>query len=169
MYRGLGNKKLANILSLKVIRGLRAYINKIKNNDTKDIIINRIIQNDGDISKLSYDFINRESEFKYTIYEEFNDKIHVINFNDYLNGLQLAIHGFHSIKITIKNYKFDGKNFSGTLHYEMNDHFGLDYDDLDIKFGFADWFTLQHYERFNGKYKPFIVSIEHDIDFHGSI
>lgn len=138
-------------------------------NDTKDIIINRIIQNDGDISKLSYDFINRESEFKYTIYEEFNDKIHVINFNDYLNGLQLAIHGFHSIKITIKNYKFDGKNFSGTLHYEMNDHFGLDSDDLDIKFGFADWFTLQHYERFNGKYKPFIVSIEHDIDFHGSI
>lgn len=136
-------------------------------NEAKDIILKRIIQNDGDLSKLSYDFTNRNDNG--SLYKEFQSTVNNPVYSDILNGLQLAVHTFHSKKITIKNYKFDGKNFSGTLHYELNDHFGLDPDDLDITFGFADWFTLQHYERFNGKYKPFIVSVEHDIDFRGSI
>lgn len=58
------------------------------------------------------------------------------------NGLSLAVHDFHTKKITIKDYKFDGINYSGTLHYEFNDHYGLDSKDLDITFGFVDWFIF---------------------------
>ena len=87
--------------------------------------------------------------------------------------------------ITITDYKFDGKKFSGKIHYTIYDHFGLDPKDMEkskplpilnfIKYnfkdeaGFASWFILQHYEIFEMAYKPFVTYIEFDESFEGTV
>ncbi len=76
------------------------------------------------------------------------------------------------LPIKIIDYQLDGKNFSGTLHFNIYDHFGLDKPDAE-KFaalaGFRAWFVLQHYDQLNGVYDPFATLMEFDIPFNGRI
>jgi hypothetical protein len=69
-------------------------------------------------------------------------------------ALSIAIHQFHGHTIALKDYKVEGNSFSGKLVFHSYDHFGLDPDDEITEYGFIDWFTLQHYDRFDGKYPP---------------
>ena len=41
--------------------------------------------------------------------------------------------------------------------FDSYDHFGPDPDDEIIGYGFVRWFTVQHYDRFDGKYPPAIA------------
>ena len=84
-------------------------------------------------------------------------------------ALVLAIHDFQGHNITITDYKCDGKTFSGTLQFHFYDHFGLDSDDYEWAPGFCDWFTLQHYDRFNGEHSPYITVVDVSIEFSGVI
>ncbi len=84
-------------------------------------------------------------------------------------ALVLAIHDFQGHNITITDYKCDGKTFSGTLRFHFYDHFGLDSDDYEWAPGFCDWFTLQHYDRFNGEHSPYITVVDISIEFSGGI
>lgn len=79
--------------------------------------------------------------------------------------LGIAIHAWHGHDITIMNYYETTTGYSANLSYHFYDHFGLDTNDKGIfnntesfQLGFIDWFTLQHYREFNGKYAPFIVT-----------
>ena len=51
--------------------------------------------------------------------------------DDLRNGLTLCINDTWGNRIEIKNYKYDGKRFSGTIHYTVYDHFGLDPEDME--------------------------------------
>jgi Protein of unknown function (DUF3289) len=82
-------------------------------------------------------------------------------------AMSIAIHDFQGHRITLKNYAVDGDTFSGTLVFEDYDHFGLDTDDFGKWPGFSQWFTLQHYDRFDGKYVPPIVVATAEVDIHG--
>lgn len=84
-------------------------------------------------------------------------------------ALVLAIHDFQGHNITITDYKCDGKTFSGTLQFHFYDHFGLDSDDYEWAPAFCDWFTLQHYDRFNGEHSPYITVVDVSIEFSGVI
>jgi len=57
------------------------------------------------------------------------------------------------------------------LVFNSYDHFGLDKDDLeerlDRRWGFV-WFTLQHYDRFNGKYVPPISVVDVEVPISGT-
>lgn len=48
----------------------------------------------------------------------------------------------------------------------------MDKDDLeerlDRRWGFVDWFTLQHYDRFNGKYVPPISVVDVEVPISGT-
>lgn len=52
--------------------------------------------------------------------------------------------------------------------FKYFDHFGLEESDHIWAPGFCDWYTLQHYDRFNKAYKPFITYIEFDEPFSGT-
>lgn len=79
--------------------------------------------------------------------------------------------------VEVDNYSFDGKYFKGTLRFHIYDHFGLDKPDVLPKgmknygdlAGFRAWFTLQHYDLFNGKYRPFITQMNIEIPFEGQV
>jgi hypothetical protein len=45
--------------------------------------------------------------------------------------------------------------------------FGLDTDDQITEYGFVDWFTLQHYDRFDGKSIPPLAVVEIEVPFSG--
>ncbi|WP_202456840.1 hypothetical protein, partial [Streptomyces sp. SID337] len=57
---------------------------------------------------------------------------------------------------------------SGKLVFHSYDHFGLDPDDEIKEYGFIDWFTLQHYDRFDGKYPPAIAQADIEIPISGT-
>ncbi|WIM92697.1 DUF3289 family protein [Actinoplanes oblitus] len=83
-------------------------------------------------------------------------------------ALSIAIHQFHGHTIELRNYVITGNTFSGTLLFHSYDHFGLDPDDEITNYGFIDWFTLQHYDRFNGKYPPAIAVADVEVPISGS-
>lgn len=72
-------------------------------------------------------------------------------------ALGISIHGWHGHTITLQNYRETATGFTATLKFHFYDHFGLDSDDEITAVGFCDWFTLQHYTKFDGKYVPFLT------------
>ena len=83
-------------------------------------------------------------------------------------ALGIAIHGWHGHTITLQNYNETSTRFSGTLKFHFYDHFGLDQDDEITHVGFCDWFTLQHYDRFDGSYVPFLTYCDISIPISGT-
>ena len=123
----------------------------------------------GDLETLKSDFV----------FEKDMDKILGPNFNtnpDLFGGLTICLNGTWGYTVDIADYKFDGKNYSGTLRYTLYDHFGLDEFDISgdnwykgAYAPFAAWYVLQHYEGCEGKYKPFVTYMNFEVPFSGSI
>lgn len=86
---------------------------------------------------------------------------------DWFNGLGITIHDTYSTKICLGDFEtmetkvnnFHRKKFKARLIFKIQDHFGLDVDDVNGK-GFEDspwfcsWFVLQRYRNYG--FKPFI-------------
>ncbi|PZL86315.1 hypothetical protein CKF42_12810 [Pantoea sp. ARC270] len=92
-------------------------------------------------------------------------------FQDNYNGMGITVHDAWATHITIKSLQIDNDRYRAVVHYKVQDHFGLDSDDiLKIKFSqfhfFRIWFVLQRYNQFG--FKPFITNIEAFIDISGS-
>lgn len=108
------------------------------------------------------------------LYQEFNRtglKYPTYDFSvsdDNQRALSIAIHQFHGHTIQLKDYTVSGNTFSGKLLFHSYDHFGLDPDDEITTYGFIDWFTLQHYDRFDGKYTPPIAQADVEVSISGS-
>jgi hypothetical protein len=141
------------------------------NPGSKQTIIDFIKKHKGDINKVKLD-----AEFKRVMDNNVGRPRYNIIPADVNNGLMICINDTWGNYIEIKNYRFDEKTFSGTIRFTIYDHFGLDESDVisdkpagnTQTRGFGDWFVLQHYKGCDGKYKPFITYIEHEIEFSGS-
>lgn len=83
-------------------------------------------------------------------------------------ALSIAIHQFHGHQIWLRDYRVADNEYSGVLEFRSYDHFGLDTDDEITEYGFVDWFTLQHYDRFDGRYSPPIAVVTIRVPFRGS-
>lgn len=102
---------------------------------------------------------------------------------DTTSGLTICVHGWNANEITITSYESDGESFAGTLHFKFIDTFGLDEKDIDepknlplgvkipygVMQGFRSWYILQHYEAYDGRYKPLNTIVEFDVNFSGEI
>jgi len=91
-------------------------------------------------------------------------------FQDNFNGMGITVHDTWATQITIKSLHIDNDSYQAVVHYKVQDHFGLDDDDImKNKFGqfrfFRIWFILQRYNLFG--FKPFITNIETDIEIVG--
>ena len=154
-----------SILTSEVLNdaSTKSYIEEVKN-----YVIDKLAENNGELNILAYtagsknnlidNYANKFSKSPYPIFTEETNL-----------ALAIAIHQFQGHNITVTNYVCDGKTFSGTLQFHFYDHFGLDETDEIIYPGFCDWFVLQHYDRFEGKYVPFITTVNTSVDFNGTI
>ncbi|NIF34362.1 DUF3289 family protein [Enterobacter sp. Cy-643] len=89
---------------------------------------------------------------------------------DRVNGMGITVHDTWATHITIKSLTIDNEQYHAEVHYKVQDHFGLDDDDiLKIKFKsirlFRIWFVLQRYREF--AFKPFITNMEATIHIIG--
>ena len=90
-----------------------------------------------------------------------------------LGGMTLSINDLWGSSVDISTYEVEENSFNGVLHFRLYDHFGLDQPDVEKIYvnlaGFRAWFVLQHYDAFNGKYKPFINVFDYYVPFSGTL
>lgn len=135
---------------------------------TKDEFKKQIIKNNGNVilAKRSMKQIIHSSG----VYDIAFDR----NNSGYLlGGLTISINDLWGSNVCITNYSSNGTNFSGTLHFTLYDHFGLDRPDVEKIYGnlagFRAWFELQHNKKYNSKFKPYINLMEYDVYFEGEL
>ncbi len=142
---------------------------------TTEIINNWIANHDGDIQGLEYDIENRDST---VMVSNMKGNVDPPTYDDIFGGLGICVDGTYGNQFEITSYKFDGKNYEYTIKYTVFDIFGLDSDDIansdrlmqfGILAGFRSWYILQHYNEYNGEYKPFITTIEFEETVSGQI
>ena len=92
-------------------------------------------------------------------------------YQDNFNGMGITVHDTWSTHITLKKIDITENNYRATVHYKIQDHFGLDPDDI-LKYTFHSfrffriWFVLQHYNKLS--YRPFITNMSASIEITGS-
>ncbi|WP_191939273.1 YPO3983 family protein [Pantoea agglomerans] len=91
-------------------------------------------------------------------------------FQDNFNGMGITVHDTWATHITIKSLQIDNDHYRVVVHYKVQDHFGLDCDDISkFKFNqfrfFRIWFVLQRYNQFG--FKPFMTNMEAAIEING--
>ncbi|MDU4288093.1 YPO3983 family protein, partial [Mixta calida] len=91
-------------------------------------------------------------------------------FQDNINGMGITVYDTWSTHITLKSLFIDNNRYRAQVHYKVQDHFGLDSNDiLKSKFNlfrfFRIWFVLQRYHRFG--FKPFITHMEATVEISG--
>jgi len=91
-------------------------------------------------------------------------------FQDNFNGMGIRVHDTWATHITLKSLHIDNARYRAVVHYKVQDHFGLDSDDiLKTKFSqfhlFRIWFVLQRYNQFG--FKPFITNMEATVEING--
>ena len=91
-------------------------------------------------------------------------------FLDNFSGMGITVHDTWSTHITIKSLHIDNNRYRAAVHYKVQDHFGLDSNDiLKTKFSqfhfFRIWFVLQRYTQFG--FKPFMTNMETTVEITG--
>ena len=90
---------------------------------------------------------------------------------DSFNGMGITIHDIFSAQIIIEDLVVQGDKFTAVIRYNIQDHFGLDNDDIlkahfhQFRF-FRIWFVLQRYERF--ACKPFMTNMCARVEISGN-
>ncbi|MFB9188550.1 DUF3289 family protein [Vibrio ostreicida] len=91
---------------------------------------------------------------------------------DLYNGTVLTVHDIWSLRVYVEQLEYKGDQVRGMFKYEIQDHFGLDTNDINHDLndglkqyeqleGFRSWYLLQH---FNGcGYQPFITKIDFEL------
>lgn len=89
---------------------------------------------------------------------------------DHINGMGITVHDTWATQITIKSLTIDKNTYRAVVHYKVQDHFGLDDQDISqFKFRqlrfFRIWFVLQRYCEFG--FKPFMTNMDATIEING--
>ncbi|WP_261641637.1 DUF3289 family protein [Erwinia mallotivora] len=92
-------------------------------------------------------------------------------FQDKFNGMGITVHDTWATHITLKSLHIDNNRYRAVVHYKVQDHFGLDDEDIFNKiYGnfnfFRIWFVLQRYNKFG--FKPFMTNIEATVEISGA-
>lgn len=89
---------------------------------------------------------------------------------DKTNGLVITVHDTWSTHITLESLEVMGDSYRAKVHYRVQDHFGLDDDDVlnpVYREGriFRIWFVLQRYVKYG--YRPFITEMNATVEISG--
>ncbi|WP_455813683.1 DUF3289 family protein [Pseudomonas graminis] len=146
----------------------------------KEQIVNDSSENSSllKIKKALSKFINWEvgrydSKNKYKLPENMDGMIlpKFTKWVDRINSLTISVHDVWATNITLKSLVIDGDNYSATIHYRAQDHFGLDSKDVlnpvyrQFRI-FRIWFLLQRYDKYS--FKPFITEMIATITITGN-
>ncbi|QCR35582.1 PAAR domain-containing protein [Nissabacter sp. SGAir0207] len=89
---------------------------------------------------------------------------------DRTNGLVISVHDTWATHITLKSLEVEGNSYRARVHYQIQDHFGLDIADIlnpiyrEFRI-FRLWFALQRWDEYG--YRPFITEMNTTIEITG--
>lgn len=144
----------------------------------KEKVISELVKNGGNLNAIRLLSGNKNNS---QIYKYIQNNAKYPRFDtpsDISGGLTICINDTWGNLIEVDDFIFDGKYFKGILRFNIYDHFGLDEPDMLPKSwwknygelaGFRAWFVLQHYDKFNSKYKSFITRMVVEVPFQGEI
>lgn len=94
-----------------------------------------------------------------------------IRLKDSINGLALVVHDTSATRITLDTLTIENNSYRGTVTFEVQDHFGLDKNDIRSKVFyqfrlFRLWFYLQRSQQFG--YRPFMTNMQATVEISGT-
>ena len=112
--------------------------------------------------------IEKKDEFRKTISGSKLPKFD--RFQDNFNGMGITVHDTWATGITLRSLQIHNDRYRAVVHYKVQDHFGLDSDDiLKTQFSqfhfFRIWFVLQHYIQFG--FRSFMTNMEATVEITG--
>ncbi|MEJ5064525.1 DUF3289 family protein [Erwinia sp. MYb375] len=148
-----------------------AYKEQIVNDSSRDSSLLKIKKTLSE--SINWEIGRYDSKNKSKFSEDILDSV-LPKFNkwvDRVNSLTISVHDVWATTITLKSLVIKGDNYSATIHYRAQDHFGLDSKDVlnpvyrQFRI-FRIWFLLQHYEKYS--FKPFITEMNASISVKGN-
>jgi uncharacterized protein (TIGR03034 family) len=146
----------------------KAYVDYVKN-----ALVDELKKNGGNLGALRFD---KSTKATNSFYQNIQDNASYPTFSswgDRIGGLTITVNDTWGNTISVKDFSVENNHFKGVMHVRLYDHFGLDQPDVEKMYvnlaGFRSWFVLQHYEDYDGEYKPFVSIMEMDIPFEGEL
>jgi uncharacterized protein (TIGR03034 family) len=146
----------------------KAYVEFVKN-----ALVDELKKNGGNLAALRFD---KSTKATNNFYQNIQDNASYPTFSswdDRIGGLTITVNDTWGNKISVKDFSVENNHFKGVMHVRLYDHFGLDKPDVEKMYvnlaGFRAWFVLQHYNEYDGEYKPFVSLMEMDIPFEGEL
>ena len=173
-FSGNGGKYSNDILT-KEVKEHDSTIKYVK--QTTDIVNQWIKESQGNITALKYDEQLRKLDQSIMV-NNMKDTVYPPKYGDKLTGLGICIDAIYGNQIEITDYNYNGTDYEYTLKYTIYDIFGLDENDIShpdrlMDFGiiamFRYWYIMQHYDKYNGNYKPFITYVIFEEKVKGTI
>ncbi|XRG77295.1 DUF3289 family protein [Rossellomorea sp. GAMAL-10_SWC] len=139
----------------------------------KSALVDELKNNGGNLTALKFDKSTKNTNEFYNFVQRNASYPTFSTWGDRVGGLTITVNDTWGNTITVKNYSVENNHFKGVMRVRLYDHFGLDQPDVEKVYvnlaGFRSWFVLQHYDDYDGKYKPFVTVMEMDVPFEGNL
>ncbi|MEY9870437.1 uncharacterized protein (TIGR03034 family) [Peribacillus sp. B2I2] len=144
----------------------KAYIEFLKN-----ALVDELKKNGGNLAALQFDKSTKDTDKFYQYIQDNAVYPTFSTWGDRTGGLTISVNDTWGNTVSVKDFSVENNHFKGVMHVRLYDHFGLDQPDVEKEYvnlaGFRAWFVLQHYDDYDGEYKPFVTLMEMDIPFEG--
>ncbi|MGM0878966.1 MAG: DUF3289 family protein [Bacillota bacterium] len=146
----------------------KSYVEFVKN-----ALVDELERNGGNLAALKFDKSTKNTNEFYNFIQRNASYPTFSTTSDNIGGLTITVNDTWGNTVTVKDFSVEKNNFKGVMHIRLYDHFGLDKPDVEKVYvnlaGFRAWFVLQHYDEYDGKYKPFVSVMEMDVPFEGEL
>ncbi|QNF30143.1 DUF3289 family protein [Metabacillus elymi] len=139
----------------------------------KNALVDELKKNGGNLGALQFDKSTKETNEFYNFIQRNASYPTFSTWSDRIGGLTITVNDTWGNTVSVKDFSVENNHFKGVMHVRLYDHFGLDQPDVEKMYvnlaGFRSWFVLQHYNEYDGEYKPFVTVMEMDIPFEGEL
>lgn len=139
----------------------------------KNALVDELKKNGGNLAALQFDKSTKETNEFYQFIQDNASYPTFSTWDDRIGGLTITVNDTWGNTVSVKDFSVENNHFKGVMHVRLYDHFGLDQPDVEKVYvnlaGFRAWFVLQHYDEYDGKYKPFVTLMEMDVPFEGEL
>ncbi|GHH98682.1 hypothetical protein AM1BK_22250 [Neobacillus kokaensis] len=146
----------------------KAYVEFVKK-----ALVDELKKNGGNLAALKFDQSTKNTNEFYNYIQRNASYPTFSTWNDRIGGLTITVNDTWGNTVSVKDFSVENNHFKGVMRVRLYDHFGLDQPDVEKVYknlaGFRSWFVLQHFDEYNGKYKPFVTVMEIDEPFEGEL
>ncbi|MGZ9817103.1 DUF3289 family protein [Peribacillus simplex] len=146
----------------------KAYVEFVKN-----ALVDELKKNGGNLAALKLDKSTKNTNEFYNLIQRNASYPTFSTWSDRVGGLTITVNDTWGNTVSVKDFSVENNHFKGVMRVRLYDHFGLDRPDVEKEYvnlaGFRSWFVLQHYDEYNGEYKPFVTVMEMDVPFEGKL